>query len=79
MSSRLPLGWSKILEGLPKVEVTMEGGSKPEEFQVETETLSRRAAANGKTRTLRIDVHLGGHLQPKFLSQFPSVPSVELS
>ncbi|MEY4566092.1 MAG: hypothetical protein RLY14_1062, partial [Planctomycetota bacterium] len=79
MSSRLPLGWSKILEGLPKVELALEGGIKTKEFQVETATLSRNKAATGKSKILRIDAPRSGHLQPKFLTQIPAVSSVELS
>jgi hypothetical protein len=79
MSSRLPLGWSKLLEGLPKAQVAVEGVIQTEELQVEGKATIHRTAVDGKTIILRMETHSSGHFQPKVFSQLPAAPSVELS
>jgi hypothetical protein len=79
MSSRLPLGWSKLLEGLPKAEVALEEVSNTKGLQVETGTTIHRTLPHRKTILLRIDSATSGHLQPKVFPQLASAPSVELS
>lgn len=79
MSSRLPLGWSKLLEGLPKVEATMERTIKSEELRVDSEKTLGRTPTHGKTKALRNDARSCRHLEPKFLSQVPTTSCIELS
>jgi hypothetical protein len=79
MSSRVPLGWSKILEGLPKAEVAVEGLIKTEKLRMEGETPIHRTPTEGKKIILRMENHPSGHLKPIIFSQLPTALSVELS